>query len=101
MPLSRQDIERIVDLGYKFKFFVLKKNRARYLKNSGGKCVFLEDSGCKIYEHRPEGCRLYPLILDVVSGQALIHEFCPHGAEFRVNEEEVQKLNSVLEELTK
>lgn len=99
MPLARSDIERIRNIGYRFKFFVVKKGKERYLKNSAGKCVFLKDRGCNIYEFRPEGCKLYPLIHDVVSGRTFIHEFCPYGYEFKFNKEEVNRLNLLFEEL--
>lgn len=43
------------------------KNKAPYLyemkKNSQGKCLFLEDNNCAIYEHRPLICRFYPFEL--------------------------------------
>lgn len=43
------------------------KNKVPYLyemkKNSQGKCLFLEDNSCSIYEHRPLICRFYPFEL--------------------------------------
>ena len=50
------------------QYFTTKaKNKSPYLyemkKNSQGKCLFLEDNNCAIYEYRPLICRFYPFEL--------------------------------------
>ncbi len=88
MPLSRSDIERISRQGYRFKDFVLKRKRERFLRNSMGRCVFLGEDSCKIYSFRPEGCRLYPLVYNEHNGKAVVHDLCPYGHEFKVGGED-------------
>jgi Fe-S-cluster containining protein len=99
MPLTGSDIKRIMKLGYRFRVFVVKKGKERYLKNSEGKCIFLEDKGCKIYNSRPAGCRLYPLIFDESSGKTVLDDFCPYGCEFQYNKEEITKLKNLIKSL--
>lgn len=79
MPLTREDIARIVSLGYKISDFVrVGADGIPRLKNVNGHCVFLdEDTGkCKIYPWRPLGCRLYPLIYIDGVGPGF-DEYCP------------------------
>jgi Fe-S-cluster containining protein len=101
MPLSRSDIERISGQGYRFKDFVLKRKRERFLRNSTGRCVFLGDDGCKIYAFRPEGCRLYPLVYDEKNGKAVVHDLCPYWLEFKVSGEDREKLHAFFKKLSK
>ncbi len=101
MPLSRFDIERISGQGYRFKDFVLKRKRERFLRNSKGKCVFLGDNGCIIYSFRPEGCRLYPLVYDEKNRKAFVHDLCPYGLEFKVSGEDREKLHAFLKRTSK
>jgi len=101
MPLSRSDIERISKQGHRFKDFVVKRKRERYLKNSKGRCVFLGDEGCIIYSFRPEGCRLYPLVYDEKNRKAVVHDLCPHGHEFKVSGEDRENLHAFFKKLSK
>ena len=101
MPLSRSDIERISGQGYRFKDYVLKRKRERFLRNSNGRCVFLGDDGCKIYSFRPEGCRLYPLVYDEKNKKAVVHDLCPYGLEFKVSGEDREKLHAFFKKLSK
>jgi hypothetical protein len=101
MPLSRSDIGRISGQGYRFKDFVLKRKRERFLRNSNGRCVFLRDEGCIIYSFRPEGCRLYPLVYNEKKGKAIVHDLCPHGLEFKVSGEDREKLHAFFKKLSK
>ncbi|MFP3952116.1 MAG: YkgJ family cysteine cluster protein [Candidatus Bathyarchaeia archaeon] len=101
MPLTRCDIERISEHGYKIKDFVVKRKRERQLRNVNGRCVFLGDTGCEIYTFRPEGCRFYPLVYDENRGKAIIHDSCPYGNEFKVSVEDIEKLYALIKKLDK
>ena len=101
MPLLRSDIERISRQGYRFKDFVLKRKRERFLRNSQGRCVFLGEDSCKIYSFRPEGCRFYPLVYNKNNGKAVVHDLCPYGHEFKVSGEDREKLVAFFKKLQK
>ena len=92
MPLSRFDIDKIMRQGYKFKDFVVKRRRERFLKNSKDRCVFLGDNGCTIYSFRPEGCRLYPLVYNENNRKVVIHDLCSYGHEFKVGRDDIENL---------
>ena len=100
MPLSRIDIETISQQGHRFKDFVVKRGRERYLKNRNGRCVFLQGKGCMIYTYRPEGCRLYPLVSNENYGEAIIHDLCPYGNEFKVRSDDIENLSALLYKLS-
>lgn len=100
MPLSRFDVERISQQGYRFKDFVVKRRRERHVKNRNGRCVFLGDNGCTIYSFRPEGCRLYPLVHDENCGKVVIHDLCPHGHEFKIGRKDIENLNALFHKLS-
>ncbi len=77
MQLSKHDIRRIEKLGYKVDEFSEIKDGVRVLKNVNGKCFFLRNGKCSIYEFRPFGCKLYPIVWDVERKRAVVHDFCP------------------------
>jgi len=82
MILLREDIDRILSLGYSRSYFVAKKGPFHVLRNVGGRCVFLRGDGrCSIYPYRPLGCRAYPLVFDEGRGP-LIDDLCPLAREF-------------------
>jgi uncharacterized protein len=99
MPLTETDIKRIVKQGYRYRDFVIRRKRDRYLKNKNGVCVFLGGDGCKIYSFRPDGCRLYPLVYNEKTKQAIIHDFCPYGNMFKVTRADVESLKSLIKSL--
>jgi hypothetical protein len=101
MPLTRLDVERISEQGYRVKDFVVKNGNIRRLKNVDGGCVFLGEDGCTIYSFRPEGCRLYPLVYDKNLGRGVIHGVCPYGHEFKVGSDDLEKLCAIVERLDK
>lgn len=101
MPLSRIDIERISQQGYRFKDFVVKRRRERHLKNRNGRCIFLGDNGCIIYSFRPEGCRLYPLVYNENYRKVVIHDLCPNGHEFKVSRDDIENLYVFFKKLSK
>jgi Fe-S-cluster containining protein len=100
MPLSRNDIERISRQGNRFKDFVVKRSRERYLKNRNGRCVFLGNNGCIIYSFRPEGCRLYPLVYNENYGKFVVHDLCPYSHEFKIGREDIENLNVLFHKLS-
>jgi Fe-S-cluster containining protein len=99
MPLSRIDIERISQQGYRFKDFVVKRKRERHLKNRNGRCVFLGDKGCIIYPFRPEGCRLYPLVYNENNRKVVIHDLCSYGHEFKISKDDIENLYMLFKKL--
>jgi Fe-S-cluster containining protein len=101
MPLSNLDLKMILKLGYKLGCFAVKTDGGWRLKNNGGRCVFLIEERCGIYLHRPEGCRLYPLVYDENLKKAAIDPLCPYGYLFAVQKNEVERLETLLEKITK
>ena len=99
MPLSRFDIDRILELDHQLEDFAVKTGREWRLKNRFGRCVFLLAEGCTIYSHRPEGCRIYPLVYDEATGKAVMHRLCPYRHEFEVGKDDVTILMQQLERL--
>lgn len=71
MLLSKKDIKRLKDLGYRKKQFVrYDKNGYAFLRNREGYCVFYDPAArrCTVYPARPSGCRVYPVIVDEDKG---------------------------------
>ena len=95
MPLSREDIKRIEDLGYPRDHFLIWRKGLPRLRNTDGHCVFLDvTSGkCMIYPHRPEGCRLYPLIYTRARG-VMVDPLCPKAGSIPISD--VRRLAPVL-----
>ena len=99
MPLTSEDIERISSLGYKIEDFAIKVGREWRLKNKFGKCYFLTEKGCRIYEFRPEGCKLYPLIYDEDYDKPVLDELCPYREEFKPKKSDYERLLRLIEKL--
>lgn len=97
MPLSRKDITRLKGLGYDVREFTVKGEGEVRLRNVDGRCYFLGDVDCTIYEDRPMGCRFYPLVLD--SGRVIVDPDCRHGERFTVDPDEAARLKSFLRQL--
>jgi uncharacterized protein len=73
MLLSKKDIKRLEERGYRKKQFVrYDKHGYAYLRNREGYCVFYDQTTrrCSEYDSRPSGCRVYPVIVD--EGQGII-----------------------------
>lgn len=71
MLLSKKDIKRLEDKGYRqSKFVHYDKNGYATLKNRDGYCVFYDRKNrkCSEYASRPSGCRVYPVIVDEEKG---------------------------------
>ncbi len=94
MQLSEEDIWRLERLGYRRDEFSMVVDGIRVLKNVEGKCFFLRDGMCGVYAYRPLGCRLYPVVYDIDTGKATIHDFCPYGSS--IDRKEIKKVERVL-----
>jgi len=58
ISVTDDDIKRISEKGY--KDFYAKKGNEYWMKRVKGRCIFLKDDKCSIYEIRPEICRKFP-----------------------------------------
>ena len=101
MELTRDDIERLERLGYRREEFAVCENGVCRLRNVEGRCYFLSEDGCRVYEHRPLGCRVYPAVC--VEGEGIaIDSYCPLASLalriLRENEELVRKIAEAITE---
>ena len=91
MSLTLADVRRLERAGHR-DFYELGDDGTLRLGNVAGRCVFLNGSRCEAYPDRPDGCVLYPLIWlteegeDGGTGEAGLHEFCPHRYEFHFSQ---------------
>lgn len=100
MLLSLIDIKKIKERGFKEESFLIKKDGWLKLRNKHGKCVFLKNGECSIYEFRPLGCKLYPLIYDENKGP-VIDELCPFNKKFKASKTDVKTLIKFINTLKK
>ncbi len=56
--LTKADIDRLEKSGK--TGFHDKADRESILKRVNGRCIFLVDDKCRVYEHRPQVCREFP-----------------------------------------
>jgi len=82
MVLLKDDVRRIVSLGFKEDFFAVEFRGFRKLRNYNGRCIFHDGEQCTIYPSRPSGCRLYPVIFDEDLNHPVMDSLCPFRAEF-------------------
>ena len=82
MILSKDDVRRIVSLGFRKDSFAVEFRGFEMLRNNKGRCIFHDGEQCTIYPNRPSGCRLYPVIFDEDLNQPVMDRLCPYGAEF-------------------
>lgn len=82
MLLSRDDVQRIANLGFKEDFFAVESKGFKVLRNRDGRCVFHDGDKCTIYPDRPLGCKLYPVIFDENVNHPVKDKLCPFRAEF-------------------
>ncbi len=94
MQLSQDDIKRLEKLGYRREEFSIEVDGIRILKNVDGVCFFLKNGRCTVYDTRPVGCRLYPVVYNVDTGRATVHDFCPLSQT--ISRKEVKKVENVL-----
>ena len=100
MPLTDDDMKRIIGHGYEVHNFAVKREGEFYLRNHDGRCVFLGDGECDIYSFRPEGCRLYPLVYNEQCDETVIHDFCPFGDWFEISDSDVKRLRNLVDKLS-
>ncbi|WP_457550278.1 YkgJ family cysteine cluster protein, partial [Archaeoglobus sp.] len=63
-------------------------------------CYFLDESNrCRIYEHRPIGCRIYPVVLDVETGKAVVDDLCPKKDSIR--RKDLRRAEAILKKLVR
>lgn len=108
MPLTEEDIARLVALGHDRAAFtrisgderwpVLQTKDKTADDMPGRPCFFLVDNKCSVYADRPQGCRIYPLVLNE-QGRLLRDEDCPHRNEFAMDpsaKRRIQKIAATL-----
>jgi uncharacterized protein len=74
IPIEKEDVKKLEAAGY--KDFYEKKGELR-LKRLNGKCFFLKDDKCSVYEHRPTVCMEFPFFTEYGIGYARNIRFCP------------------------
>jgi uncharacterized protein len=96
MLLLEEDVQRIVNLGFKESSFATGSEGFKVLKNSSkGRCVFHDGKQCTIYSNRPSGCQLYPVIFDENLNLAAKDELCPYRDEFNLSRKAKRQLSEV------
>jgi Fe-S-cluster containining protein len=100
MELSRDDIKRLEEAGYRLEEFAVIDNSVIRLRNVGGFCYFysLAEKKCRIYGKRPLGCYLYPVVYLMNEG-AIVDELCPMGET--ISEQELRRKEKILIKLLK
>ena len=101
MPLTKDDINRIENLGFEKKRFIEHETSIPRLRNKSGKCIFLRKWGCLIYENRPYGCRLYPLIYNPYEKKFEMDSICPYNSEFKISDTDIESEKKLIETLKK
>lgn len=91
MTLTLADIRRLESAGFS-DFARENREGDLELRNRDGRCVFLEDGRCRVYDQRPVGCQLYPLILDLGLNRVVRDDYCPHHEEFPIDPGAVSRL---------
>ncbi len=97
MPLTDSDVKMIENLGYKREEFSVVVGGIRRLKNVNGRCFFLKNNKCIIYEYRPLGCRIYPAIFD--GSKVVVDKFCPRWREVKVSKKAEKILMELIREI--
>lgn len=87
MILFKEDILRIIKLGYEISSFAYFDGKFWRLKNVDNACYFLDRTTklCKIYENRPVGCKFYPIVFDPQYGFK-VDKLCPSRHTVHVDE---------------
>ena len=80
MTLTREDVMRIGELGYKPKdYLVRSEDGFCELKLIDGFCLFYDRTTklCTIYDHRPAGCKYYPITYHWTKRKCVLDHDCP------------------------
>ncbi|MDD3263949.1 MAG: YkgJ family cysteine cluster protein [Candidatus Nanoarchaeia archaeon] len=57
------------------RYSLLKDDKILRIKKRDGKCIFLKDRKCEIYEVRPKICRIYPYwCIKLINGKIMVIE---------------------------
>lgn len=98
MFLSKRDIERLENRGFRLEEFAIRLPSGFYqLRNVNGACYFLRDGLCSVYEDRPEGCRYYPVVLSYDGKRCVRDDFCPNS--YTVSRRELKEICPKLKKL--
>ena len=101
MILLPSDIERIKRFtNLDIDRFAIFKDGFYRLRNVDGRCIFLDDKGCKIYSMKPIGCSIYPLVFDYIHGP-IMDSICPLAKEFMYRCKDVEEALNLLENFLK
>ena len=105
MPLTSDDIARLVALGHAREGFVTygpdgvaTLRTVEPATEQGKPCFFLREGRCSVYADRPAGCRIYPLVMNE-RGRVVRDEDCPHRAEFPMDPTAKRRIQRVLSNL--
>ena len=105
MLLTLEDIQRIESKGYKKENFCFSNEKTEgfwQLKNIDGKCYFLSNGKCSIYEYRPMGCRTYPLVFDLTDNDVIIDNDCREPkwfADLNYEKEQIELVKNIAKTL--
>ncbi len=62
------------------RFSLIKNDKILRIKQKDGKCVFLKNNKCEIYEVRPKICRIYPYwCIKLINGGVKVIEHDPNS----------------------
>lgn len=104
MPLTDDDIDRLLALGHKRDDFVTYSDdetaQLKVREEQGKPCFFLRDNRCSVYGSRPTGCRIYPLVLNE-RAKVVRDEDCPHRAEFPIDPSAKRRIQRVVSNLAR
>lgn len=104
MPLTDEDIARLVALGHdRDEFVTYSDDETAQLKvreEPGKPCFFLRENRCNVYADRPAGCRIYPLVLNERE-RVVRDEDCPHRAEFPILPDAKRRILRVVNHLAR
>lgn len=87
VPLRKEDIKEIKQLGYEESDFLMQdpfiKQRKLLKKTEKGWCIFLKKSkegkySCSIHKNRPLTCQIYPFFSDVPIETCLPEKLYPN-----------------------
>ena len=108
MPLTEDDIARLVALGHARAAFVTYSAQGTAQLNTvdaragetARPCFFLKEGQCSVYADRPTGCRIYPLVLNE-RGRLVRDDECPHRAEFALDPTQKRRIQRVISHLAR
>ncbi len=100
--LTHEDIDRLLTMGHYEQTFARISKWGYNLKELifvDGKCVFLENGQCSVYQNRPTACKVFPLTSNGNSG--VIDPSCPHASGFKTDKVFLSEANTGLKRIIK